>query len=305
MPRTSAGEVSSRIKSTGDAQRRLFQRLIRAEDGVPDASAGRGAHTEGESPGAVLEGGLLRLDQVLDGDPPHCVLSRDGPPGLCGEPHCELDGPQPRGPGPAHLEDPQARRLDRELHLARVGEMLLQLIEGRQQLLLGVGEAFGEGAQVQGRVGAGDHVLPLGPPQEFAPGRPFAGREITGEGHAASRMLVPVAEHHRLHVDRGAFVVVESGVLAVGDGPGRIPRGEDGAHGRRQLLPWIVGECRGIVGEKGAAHGAGGRDIPGCDRIVAALENDLAVHEEEAPVTVPGEVLVAGADRERVTDLRR
>ena len=139
-------------------------------------------------------------------------------PACAASPTATRNGTQSGRPGAAYLEDPQTRRLDRELHLACVGEVLFQLIERRQQLTMDVREAFGEGAQVQWCVRAGDHVLTLGPPEEFAPGRAFAGREVSGEGHPASRPFVPVAEHHRLHVDRSAFVVVESGVLPVGTG---------------------------------------------------------------------------------------
>ena len=37
------------------------------------------------------------------------------------------------------------------------------------------------------------------------------------------RVVVAVAEHHRLHVDRGAEVVADALADAVGDGPGAVP----------------------------------------------------------------------------------
>ena len=103
---------------------------------------------------------------------------------------------------------------------------------------------------------------------------------------------VAVAEHHGLHVDCGAAVAVKSGVLSVGAAARCVPRCEDGADGRRQLLAWIVGERRSVVCEKGAAHFSGVRTIP-VGELIAALKDDPAVHEEEPPIAVPGEVLAA------------
>ncbi len=180
--------------------------------------------------------------------------------------------------------------------------MLFEFLECRRQLVVEAGQSFGQGAEIQGRVCPGDDVLALGPPEELATRGTFAGRQIAREGHPAAGDLVEVAEDHRLYVDRCASAVIEPGMLPEGTGPGRMPGGEDGADGRRQLLPWISGKSFWIPGEKSAAHLAGGRAVVAGD-LGVAVEDDPAVHEEEAPVAVPGEVLVVGSSCERVADL--
>ena len=78
--------------------------------------------------------------------------------------------------------------------------------------------------EVLGVADAGHHVLALGVDQEVAVGPVLAGGGVAGEADAGAGVVVAVAEHHRLHVDRGAEVVADALADAVGDGPGAVPR---------------------------------------------------------------------------------
>ena len=56
------------------------------------------------------------------------------------------------------------------------------------------------------------------------------------------RVVVPVAEHHRLHVDRGAEVVADPLTDPVGDGPGAVPALEHRLDRAAQLLARLLRE---------------------------------------------------------------
>ena len=56
------------------------------------------------------------------------------------------------------------------------------------------------------------------------------------------RVVVAVAEHHRLHVDGGAEVVADALADAVGDRPGAVPAAEHGLDGAAQLLHRVLRE---------------------------------------------------------------
>ena len=102
-------------------------------------------------------------------------------------------------------------------------------------------ERVGHGGQREGGADAGHDVLALGVDEEVAVGAGRAGGRVAGEGHAGARAVVAVAEHHRLHVDRGAEVVGDALAAAVGLGPGRLPRLRKTASTAPRS--WACGSC--------------------------------------------------------------
>ena len=89
-------------------------------------------------------------------------------------------------------------------------------------------------------VRAGDDVLALGVEQDVAVQHGLAGRGVARERDPGRGVGAPVAEHHRLHGDRGAQVVGDALALAVGDGAVAVPGAEHGLDGQPQLLPRVV-----------------------------------------------------------------
>ena len=132
----------------------------------------------------------------------------------------ELDGDAQRRFGgalaAAGLQHPQLALLDRELHVLHVAVVLFeQRVDPRQLLerlrhrgfhrgLVGAGFLARILGDVLRRADAGHHVLALRVDQEFAVQLALAGRGIARERNAGRRGLAHIAEHHRLHVDRGA-----------------------------------------------------------------------------------------------------
>ena len=90
------------------------------------------------------------------------------------------------------------QRVDPRQLLERLGH------RGFHRRLVGAGflaRIFGD---VLRRADARHHVLALRVDQEFAVQLALAGRGIARERNAGRRGLAHIAEHHRLHVDRGA-----------------------------------------------------------------------------------------------------
>ena len=172
---------------------------------------------------------------------------------------------------------------------------------------------------LQGRKGlgvpdAGHHVLALGVEQEIAVLARRSGRRVTGEAHPGPRVVVPVPEHHGLHVDGRPEVVWDALPLPVGDGPGTVPGGEHRFDGTAQLLIGVLGKRLPggtlddlLVGVDQVAEeldrDAGVRGGPGqllgrieepVELVSRNVQDDAAVHGHEPPVGVVGEPLVVG-----------
>ena len=92
------------------------------------------------------------------------------------------------------------------------------------------------------RADAGDHVLALRVDEEFAVELLLAGRGIAREGDAGRRGLAHIAEHHGLHVDRGAPAFRNVVQAAIGDGALVHPRAEHGADRAPQLRVRVLRE---------------------------------------------------------------
>ena len=181
-----------------------------------------------------------------------------------------------------------------------------------------LGEVVAHRLERLGDADAGHDVLALRVAQEVAVGLVLAGGGVAGEGHAGAGVVTLVAEHHGLHVDRGAEVVGDLLHLAVDLRPLTVPRAEDGLDRVGELLARVLGEVLAGLGEHdrlepvdetlqvfGGELGVG-RDAAllaqVLERVVEALavdvHHDLAEHLHEAAVGVPREARVVGLLRE-------
>ena len=122
-----------------------------------------------------------------------------------------LDGHAQRGRGgalaDARLQHEQATLLDRELDVAHVAVVVLEQLHHAEQLLVRLGELVAHRVERLGDADAGDDVFALRVRQEVAVRLVLAGRRVARERDAGAGVVALVAEHHRLHVDRGAEVV--------------------------------------------------------------------------------------------------
>ena len=127
--------------------------------------------------------------------------------------------------------------------------------------------------------------------------------------------LAAVAEHHRLHVDRGAHGIVDVVQAAVGDRARRHPGAEHGADRAPQLLLDVLREGGAVlllddllIGLDQAAQVVGaelGVEVVAVlpldllqlvlEQVVVDAEHHVAVHLDEAAVAVIGEARIAGA----------
>src|SRR5205823_2460551 len=110
------------------------------------------------------------------------------------------------------------------------------------ELLVDLREAVFERGERLGVADAGHHVLALRVDEEVAVRALLAGGRVAGEADAGARVVVAVAEHHRLDVHRGTEVVRDALARAVGAGPGAVPRLEDRFDGAPQLLLRLLRE---------------------------------------------------------------
>jgi hypothetical protein len=159
--------------------------------------------------------------------------------------------------------------------------------------------------------------------EEFAVELVGAVGGIARERHAGAGRVARVAEHHRLHVDRGAPLGGDVVLAAIDDRAVVHPGAEHGAGGAAQLIPRIVREhlAGALLDQRLEALDelllVGGGELrvldvgvvvlvlelvnDGLERLVifafALLhaEHDVAVHLDEAAVAVPRETLVAAS----------
>ena len=148
----------------------------------------------------------------------------------------------------AGLQHPQLALLDREFEVLHVAVMALERAGDARELLerlrhrLFHRRLVGAGLLARGlgdllrRADAGDHVLALRIDQELAVEPLLAGRGIAGEGDAGRRGLAHIAEHHGLHIDRGAPAFRDVVQAPIGDGALVHPGAEHRADRAPQLL---------------------------------------------------------------------
>jgi hypothetical protein len=76
--------------------------------------------------------------------------------------------------------------------------------------------------------------------QKLSVGNQRAGQWISREEHPGARAIVQVAEHHRLHGDRGRQIVGQALVLAVRPRAARTTRFEDRDDRAAKLIAGVV-----------------------------------------------------------------
>ena len=204
--------------------------------------------------------------------------------------------------------------LDGELGVAHVGVMLLEAGEDGQQLGMTGWEDQLHVVEIFGVTDAGDDVFALCVDEEVAIGLVVAGGSVTGEAHARAAVLVPVAEHHGLHVDGSSQVVADALPHAIGDGASAVPAGEHGLDCAAQLFARLLRErllgdlldgglvlLAQIFQRLGRKFGIGLHTSGGLGLLQRVLEvlaidaqDNAAVHGDEAAIAVVREALVVG-----------
>ena len=196
--------------------------------------------------------------------------------------------------------------------------MRFQPGEDVEQLVLDAGEVLAEVVEVEGVADAGHHVLALGVDEEVAVGPVLTGGGIASEADPGARLVVAVAEHHRLDVDGGAEVVRDLLAVAVRASARAVPGVEHCLDGAVELALRILRErparlllhdalergaqlLEGIGLEVGVAADAGvvlGRLQLVVEARGIEVEHDPRVHGDEPAVRVVREALVVGGFRE-------
>ena len=173
----------------------------------------------------VERAGIDREQRLLLGEQPLVD-------GVAGEAHGRLGGAL----GVARLQHEQLPVLDRELRVLHVLVVLLERAQDLHQLLVGLRHDVLELGDVERVAHARDDVLALGVDEEVAARLGLAGHLVARERDARGRLVALVAEHHLLHVDRGAPVVGDAVQPPVGDGALAGPGVEHRADREPQLL---------------------------------------------------------------------
>ena len=232
----------------------------------------------------------------------------------------------------ARLQHPELAALDGEFEILHVAIVLLQPIrdidEGGERLghqllqrrLVGAGRDAGGLGDVLRRADAGNDVLALCIHQELAVELLFAGRRIAGEGNAGRRRVAHIAEHHGLHVDRGAPALGDIVQLAVGDGAMVHPAGKDRADRapelllrllRKRLAQFLL-DLRLVERDHLLPFGGGefGIELVAeaglfvledfLEHLVVEPHDDVGIHLDEAAVAVIGKTRVARILRQRL-----
>ncbi len=128
------------------------------------------------------------------------------------------------------LQHPEPTLLDRELGVAHVAVVPLEPVEDVDELAMDLGERELQVVEVLGVADARHHILALCVDQEVAVRLLLTRGRVAGEGDARARVVVAVAEHHRLDVHGRAELVADPLADPVGDGAlarsscGRRPR---------------------------------------------------------------------------------
>ena len=206
--------------------------------------------------------------------------------------------------------------------------MRVELLErGRHRVLhrrlVGAGLLARDLRDLLRRADAGDHVLALRVDQELAVEPLLAGRRIAREGDAGRRRVAHVAEHHGLHVDRGAPAFRNVVQAAIRDRAVVHPRAEHRADRAPQLLVRVLRERLALLFRDALLVARDqldpvlGREL-GVERhalshlvifenvlevVMLDTEHHVGIHGDEAAVAVVGETLVAGLLRHRLDRL--
>ena len=252
---------------------------------------------------------LVELRRV---DPRHSLLPRDELLGihLDGDPQGCLRGAL----AGARLEEEERPVLDGELDVLHLPVVLLEPLEGLDELVERRGEQLAHAREWLGGADPGHDVFSLGVDEKLPEERALTRRRVPREADARARGVARVPEHHLDDVHSGAEVVRDVVRAAVDLGARRLPRVEDGARGAAELLRGILGERLShlalvdrLIGGDQLAEVVGGQVdvLAGAPPLLEGLEltleqvpvdpvDDLAVHLDETPIRVVREAWVAG-----------
>ena len=223
----------------------------------------------------------------------------------------------------ARLQHVELAVLDGELEILHVAIVLLQAGGDFAELLVSFGHQRFQRRDGLRRAHAGHHVFALRVHQELAVEDLLAGGRIAREAHARGGSVAHVAEHHGLHVHRGAQVVRNLVHLAVVIGAGVEPGAEHGVarHGKlldgflRKRLAGLLLHQLLVVGDDGLQIVGGQVGIElGLHLFLAAVEDvveivlvdfqhHVAEHLDEAAVAVVGEARIAALALQRLHGL--
>ena len=165
---------------------------------------------------------------------------------------------------------------------------------------------------------AGDDVLALRVLEVVAVHALGAAGGVAGEADAGAGVHAAVAEHHRLHVDRGAEVLGDLLLAAVQPGAVGVPGVEDRARGQVELLARVLREVpAGVLADQAlerldellevvrrevevrlAAAALLQRVQLGGEELVVEAEHGAAEHLQQPPVGVLREPLVVALPRQ-------
>ena len=120
--------------------------------------------------------------------------------------------------------------------------MLFEADEDLQQFCVDLRKVTLHRIEGLGVANAGDHVFALRVDQEVAIGAVLACCCVSGEADTRARVVVTIAEHHRLDVHSGAEFMADFLAHAVRNGSRAIPRAEHSLDRSVELFPRILRE---------------------------------------------------------------
>ncbi len=294
-------------------------RVVSSEIDSADRGARRGAEARGQHDALAREVRMEHGVEVIGRHAGERLLTRDLPPtrtrtGALGHVDGHLQRGGTRALADACLQHPELALLDGELGVAHVGVVRFETPEDLEEVGVDHREVLLHVVEVFGVADTRHHVLALRVHEEVPVGLVLAGRRVAREADAGARVVVAVAEHHRLDVDGGAEVVVDLLAVSVRDRAGAVPALEHGLDGAVQLLAGLLRErCTGLlqndrlvvltqllerVGRDQVVHRSAGLGLGGVEgmleRLAVDSEHDPAVHGDEPAVRVVGEPGVVG-----------
>ena len=256
---------------------------------------------------------LVELARV---DPRHRLLAREQALGghLHRDPERGLRGALAR----SRLQQEELAVLDRELDVLHLAVVVLEPLEGLDEVVVRLRQALVHPVDRLRRADARDDVLSLRVDEELAVQAPLAGRRVAGEADARAGGVALVAEHHLHDVDGRTEVVGDLVRAAVDLRARRLPGVEHGSRRALELLARVLREPRAdlalvqrLVRLDQLPEVVGGQlDVLShaallLERLQLALEHvgvdpvhDLAVHLDQAAVRVEREPRVPGRRRE-------
>ena len=144
----------------------------------------------------------------------------------------------------AGLKHPEPARFDRELDIAQVAIVPLELFHDAHELAIVLGKQALHIGKAQRVPNARNDVLALSVEEEVAIHAACARRGVARESNTGCALIIEVPENHRTHVDGGAEVVGDALGVAVHDRARRIPRVEHRVDTHGELRERVLRERR-------------------------------------------------------------